>query len=87
MRPIPESFTALLRPFLRFAGDAPIRPESRLRDLGLDSMQAIELMFALEDEFGVTLPDDKLTDATFETAGSLWGVVDGLRDTAATGVL
>ena len=35
-------------------------------------MQAIELLFAVEDPFGVSLPDEKLTDAPFETAGSLW---------------
>jgi acyl carrier protein len=73
-------FVALLRPFLRFAGEQPITEESRLRELGLDSMQAIEVLFALEDGFGVTLPDEALSEATFETAGSLWEVVAGLLD-------
>ncbi|UUI66762.1 acyl carrier protein [Cellulomonas wangsupingiae] len=69
----------MLRPFLKFAGDSPITPTSRLRDLGLDSMQEIELLFAVEDAFGVALPDEDLVDATFETAGSLWDVVERLR--------
>lgn len=73
-----ESFTTMLRPFLKFAGHREIRPDSRLRDLGLDSMQAIELLFAIEDTFDICLPDDRLTDATFETAGSLWQVVEEL---------
>ncbi|HEX8306482.1 MAG TPA: acyl carrier protein [Jatrophihabitans sp.] len=68
-------FNALLRSFLRFAGSEPITPESSLRDLGLDSMQAIELLFAVEDEFGYQLPDELMVDATFETAGSLWAAV------------
>ena len=68
-------FTGLLRPFLKFAGDEEIAPESRLRDLGLDSMQSIELLFAIEDEFAIALPDEDLNDRTFATAGSLWAAI------------
>jgi acyl carrier protein len=35
-------------------------------------MQSIELLFAIEDTFGISLPDEDLTDTTFATAGSLW---------------
>ncbi|MET9831679.1 acyl carrier protein [Streptomyces sp. NPDC006385] len=65
-------FTEMLKPFLPFLGEEPITADTPLRELGLDSMQAIELMFTLEDTFGVQLPDDALTEATFATAGSLW---------------
>ncbi|MGW1175137.1 phosphopantetheine-binding protein [Kitasatospora sp. NPDC002543] len=65
----------LLRPFLKFAGDREITAESPLREFGLDSMQAIELLFAIEDTFDVSLPDEDMNDATFETAGSLWTAV------------
>jgi acyl carrier protein len=75
------SFVSLLRPFLKNAGDQEINAESRLRDLGLDSMQAIELLFAIEDGYGVTMPDDKLVDATFETGGGLWTEVSRLLGT------
>ncbi len=68
-------FTELLTPFLKFLGDREINPESSLRDLGLDSMQAIELLFAIEDTFAVMLPDEAMNDATFATAGSLWNEV------------
>jgi acyl carrier protein len=73
-------FVTMLRPFLKYAGDQEFTTDSRLRDLGLDSMQAIELLFAIEDCYGVTLPDDKLVDATFETAGRLWAEVIQLRE-------
>ncbi|GAA1946287.1 hypothetical protein GCM10009837_85450 [Streptomyces durmitorensis] len=69
-------FTELLTPFLKFLGDREIEADSSLRDLGLDSMQAIELLFAIEDTFDVTLPDDDMNDATFATAGSLWQAVE-----------
>ena len=72
-------FVALLRPYLKFAGDSEIAEQSRLRDLGLDSMREIELLFAIEDRYGVALPDEKLVDSTFETGGGLWAVVEDLR--------
>ena len=81
-----DRFVTLLRPFLRFLpeGRTPA-PDDRLHDLGLDSMQAIELLFAVEDTFGVSLPDEKLTDATFETAGSLWqAIVETAPDTVGS---
>ncbi|MFD6297768.1 phosphopantetheine-binding protein [Streptomyces sp. NPDC060235] len=70
-------FTELLRPFLKLAGpeEITITPETDLRRLGVDSMQAIELLFTLEDTFGIALPDEEMNDATFATAGTLWQAV------------
>ena len=76
-----ERFTALLTRFLPARGDRELTPETPLRDLGLDSMQSIELLFAIEDEFGVSLPDDDLTDTTFATAGNLWRAVSAAAQT------
>lgn len=72
-------FVALLRPYLRYAGDEDIAPDARLRDLGLDSMRAIELLFAIEDAYALEIPDEFLNEATFATARSLWSVVERLR--------
>jgi acyl carrier protein len=80
-----DSFLAILRVRLKYVTGATIEPEARLRDLGLDSLQVIELLLALEDMYGVILPDDKLTDLTFETAGSLWAVIAELREPHAQG--
>ncbi len=71
-------FTTMLRQVLKYAGDEELTPESRLRDFGLDSLEAIKLLFAIEDGYGVMLPDDKLIDDTFETAGALWAEVSAL---------
>ena len=36
-----------------------IKPESRIiEDLGADSLDVVELLSRLEDEYGVTIPDD-----------------------------
>ncbi|MFE0376907.1 acyl carrier protein [Streptomyces inhibens] len=79
-------FTALLRPFLKHSGpdEIALAPDTDLRKLGVDSMQAIELLFAIEDTFGISLPDDELNDATFATAGSLWRVISAQLPDEAT---
>jgi len=69
------AFIDMLRPFLKYAAGRPVLPDDSLRDLGLDSMREIELLFAIEDNYGVTLPDEMLTDTTFATAGQLWSAV------------
>jgi acyl carrier protein len=68
-------FVTLLAANLPLAGDRALAEETRLRDLGLDSMQAVELLFGIEETFGVSLPDEELNDTTFATAGSLWNAV------------
>lgn len=70
-----ERFTELLAKFLKFANGKPITEDSDLRALGLDSMQSIELLFAIEDTYGVMLPDDEMGDTTFTTAGNLWRAI------------
>jgi acyl carrier protein len=77
---VDAEFVALVRPFLKFAGDQELTPASRLRDLGLDSMRAIEMLFALEDAYGVIVPDEKLVEGTFETCSSLWTMIEELRN-------
>ena len=38
-----------------------IRPEQEIvKDLGADSLDVVELMMALEDEHGITLPEDEI---------------------------
>ena len=38
-----------------------IKPESEvIKDLGADSLDVVELMMAIEDEYGVTLPDGEV---------------------------
>lgn len=71
-------FTELLPPYLPALGDRPVTEDSRLRDLGLDSMRSVDLLFEIEDLFEITLPDEDLTGDTFETAGSLWRAVSNV---------
>jgi acyl carrier protein len=55
--------------------DQELAPDASLKELGLDSMKAVELLFDLEDELGIALPDDAMTRDTFATPASLKEVV------------
>ena len=33
-----------------------------VKDLGADSLDVIEIVFRLEEEFGITIPDDAVSD-------------------------
>ena len=45
-------------------------------DLGADSLDAVELNMALEDEFGVAVPDEKLGE--MNTVADLWNCLSEL---------
>ncbi|MEU4559499.1 phosphopantetheine-binding protein [Actinoplanes sp. NPDC023936] len=76
-----DQFEQVLRPHLPYLGtDQPLPPDARLQELGLDSMQAVELLFDIEESFDVTLPDDRLTADTFATPTSLFAVVEAERE-------
>jgi acyl carrier protein len=73
-----ETFEKILRQHLPYLkADAPLDPDALLKELGLDSMKAVDLVFDLEDELGVALPDDAMTAETFATAGQLWTALSG----------
>ncbi len=43
-----------------------LRPEATIESLGLDSLDRIEFMFALEKEFGIKIPDREVTLNTIQ---------------------
>lgn len=48
-----------------------VTPEKSLADLGIDSMTMLEVIVALEDRFGLLIPDDEWS--RFSTVGDLVG--------------
>ena len=64
---------------------SPWRPDSSLRDRGIDSVSVVGLMTDLEIELGIVFPEDRMTMETFRTAGSLWAVVAELTGAGAGG--
>jgi acyl carrier protein len=71
-----ERLLALLRPFLRLLpADAELPMDAELGRLGLDSLQSIDLLLALEQEFGVSIPDEKITVDAFTTPAQVLTLV------------
>lgn len=55
---------------LRMEQDA-VRPDSRLEDLGMDSMRFVDLFIFIEKEFGVELISTDMQRADLETPQAL----------------
>ena len=47
-------------------------------DLGLDSLDAVELGMALEEEFGITIDEEKL--ASFKTVEDIVNFIDNAKE-------
>ncbi|MEU3838638.1 phosphopantetheine-binding protein [Streptomyces sp. NPDC028635] len=70
-----SAFIDLLRRQLRVESSTEITADTSLRDLGMDSMRSIELLFGIEEAYDITLPDTDLNETTFATPGNLWKAV------------
>jgi acyl carrier protein len=57
-----------------------IKPESTLKDLGIASLEAIELIFDIEEHFDITFPEQQGTNFDSDTAQSLVDAVQTALD-------
>lgn len=55
---------------------AALAPDAPLDALGMDSLALAELMFTIEDEFDIAIPDDP---APLRTVGDVVDYIDALR--------
>jgi acyl carrier protein len=56
--------------------------DSRLQeDLELDSLDALDLIFEIEEEFKVSVPDDRVSE--FRTVRAVFDGIEALQKTAA----
>jgi len=56
---------------------AEIRPEARLVDIGLTSMDMVNLMLGVEAEFDFTIPQAEITPENFQSVETLERMVAG----------
>lgn len=68
-------FQSMLAKQLRMSDPSKITPESHIiKDLGADSLDILQLLMKLEDNYGYSIPDEKL--AKFETVADVAGFLD-----------
>ncbi len=55
-----------------------IKKESNIvEDLGADSLDVIEMLMTLEEEYGITIPDDKINQV--KTIGEIVELIESLK--------
>ena len=54
-----------------------VRPEARLVDIGLTSMDMVSLMLGVESEFDFTIPQAEITPENFQSVETLERMVIG----------
>jgi acyl carrier protein len=54
---------------------ANVHPESRLVDVGLTSMDMVNLMLGVEAEFDFTIPQSEITPENFQSIKTLEGMI------------
>ncbi|WP_329572834.1 phosphopantetheine-binding protein [Kitasatospora sp. NBC_01266] len=75
-----QKFEELLREYLPFLdGEEPLEADTDLRDSGLDSLGAVELLGSLEGAFDVRFVDEALSLETFATPAVLWQTIERLQ--------
>jgi acyl carrier protein len=62
------------------AGDG-LSPDLPLRDAGLDSLRTVATLVAIEDEFGLQLPDELITPETFHSLRTLTAALASVAGT------
>jgi acyl carrier protein len=60
---------------------AALDPHASMREKGFDSLALAEFVFAIEDRFGISLPDN---DPDIDTLADLAAVVDRVRASQTT---
>lgn len=59
-------------------GIGSLAPDTEIYQAGFASVRVLELLLALESEFGVTIPDKEFMSA--RTPGAIAGLIERLRE-------
>ena len=72
-----EQIKEILARQLRVSPDKVTMDAQIKRDLGADSVDILQLLMRLEDDYGIVIPDQEL--AKFETVGDVVNFLDSLK--------
>jgi len=59
--------------------DCPLAAEDDLREIGLTSLDMVELVLSVESELGVSIPEVAITPVNFRSISSIDALVKSLR--------
>jgi acyl carrier protein len=63
--------------------DDKLSPETPLADAGIDSLDALTILFAIEEEFHISIPDDRAR--SMKTFGDMADAIEALRSPTGPG--
>lgn len=72
-----EQVKEILARQLRVSPDKVTLDAQIKRDLGADSVDILQLLMRLEDDYGIVIPDQEL--AKFETVGDVVAFLDSIK--------
>ena len=72
-----EQVKEILARQLRVSPDRVTMDAQIKRDLGADSVDILQLLMRLEDDYGIVIPDQEL--AKFETVGDVVNFLDSIQ--------
>ena len=72
-----EEVKTILARQLRVSPDKVTMDAQIKKDLGADSVDILQLLMRLEDDYGIVIPDQEL--AKFETVGDVVNFLDSLK--------
>lgn len=75
--------TEIVEAMVSRRGGAPVTPDQNLSNAGLTSLDLVNLMLAIEDEFAIEIPQRRMTPANFRTIAAIEAVVADLALAAA----
>jgi acyl carrier protein len=78
-----DRIAALVRAILEKRGATrPVRRDEALSDCGISSLDMVNLMLAVETEFGLKIPDREMTPTNFRTIARIEALVEKLQPAA-----
>lgn len=76
---LPARFEQLVRSRCRLAEpDLPLDPSRTLVQLGVDSLEVVDLIVDIEDTYHLQMPEELLTPEVFTSPATIWQALRGL---------
>lgn len=72
-----EKVAEVIAEQLGVAKDTITKDSNILEDLGADSLDIIEMLMTLEEEYGITIPDEKINQV--KTVGEICALIESLK--------